>query len=126
MAVSPSPAGWAKQGVVKQRRPTRKASRIPGSSEQPVRAGDDRSTFMEQLVGGETHSLPVDFDKSTVPAKIAAMCLSVTMEITVVLVNASSTDQPQVSPRDKAAPLIKDFLLRFDMDAGCLMQDSHN
>ena len=70
--------------------------------------------------------MPVDFDKSTIPAKIAAMCLSVTMEITVVLVNSSSTDQPQVSPRDEAAPLIKNLLLRLDVDVSCLMQDSHD
>jgi hypothetical protein len=125
MAVSPSPAGWAKQRVVKQCLPTRKASRIPGSSEQPVCAGDDRSTFMEQLVGGEAHPLPVDFDKSMVPAKIASMCPPVTMEIAVVLVDASSTDRHRSAAATKR-PLIKDRLLRLDVDADCLMQDSHN
>jgi hypothetical protein len=46
------------------------------------------------------------------------------MEITVILMNSSSANQPQIRPRDKAAPSIKDLLLRLDIDVRCSMQDS--
>jgi hypothetical protein len=68
--------------------------------------------------------LKVDLDQATISSKIIAVRLTVAMEIAVVLMDPSSSDQPQVSPRYKAALLIKDLLLRLDIDAGCLMQDS--
>ena len=70
--------------------------------------------------------LAVDLDESAISSQVAAVSLTLTMSVSVVLVNSSSTDQPQVGPSDEAAPLIKDLFLRLDTDAGRLMQNSHD
>jgi hypothetical protein len=70
--------------------------------------------------------LPVDLDEPAVSSQVIAVSLTLTMPVSVVLVNSSSTDQPQVSARHEAAPLIEDLLLRLDVDAGRPMQNSHN
>ena len=118
MAVSPSATGGPKQRVIKEHLPLHKPSWIPASSKQPVRAGDDRGAFVKQLGRGEADTLPVDLDDAAITSEIVAVNPPLTMLVSVVLVNSSRTNQPQVSPRDKAPPLIEDLLLWLDIYAG--------
>jgi hypothetical protein len=70
--------------------------------------------------------LAVDLDKSAISSQVAAVSLTLTMSVSVVFVNSSSTDQLEVGPSNEAAPLIKDLFLRLDIDADWLMQNSHD
>jgi len=70
--------------------------------------------------------LPVDLNQSAIPGEVSAVSVALTMFVSVVLVNSASTDQPQISPHDEAAPLIEDLFLRLDIDPGGHVQDSHD
>jgi hypothetical protein len=59
---------------------------------------------VKQLARGEADALPADLDEAALASEIIAVSLPLTMLLSVVLVNSSSTDQPQIGPRDEAAP----------------------
>jgi hypothetical protein len=71
---------------------------------------------VKQLARGKADALPVDFDEAAITGEIIAVSLTLT----------KSTDQPQVSPRDEASPLIEDLLLWLGIYAGGQMQDTHH
>jgi hypothetical protein len=69
--------------------------------------------------------LPVDFDEAAVAGQVATVHLSVAVDIAVVLVNPSRTNQPQIAAGHESAPLVVNHLLRFNLDAGPSMEYAH-
>lgn len=87
-------ASRSEERVLEERLPAREPSRIPAPTEQPVRGGDDRSTFVEYLGRSETQSLVVDLDEATIPSKVTAVHQPIAMDTPVVLMNSSSAYKP--------------------------------
>ena len=116
MTYGPRSASRSEERVVEERLPVCEPSRIPAPTEQPVRGGDDRSTFVKYLGRSETHSLVVDLYEATIPSKVTTVHQTVAMDAPVVLMNSSSSDKPEVRPGDEVTMLVIDLLLWLNID----------
>jgi hypothetical protein len=72
---------------------------------------------VEQLGRCEPHPLQVDLNETPVAREVRAVYIPLTVLFTVVFMDSTSPNNPQVSARDEAAPVLEDLLLRLDLDA---------
>jgi hypothetical protein len=69
-------------------------------------------------------SLPLDPTEGLVPAEVALAYLALVVHSSVVLMEASSPDDPEVAARDHVSPVVTDLVLRANVDAGPSVQQS--
>jgi hypothetical protein len=69
--------------------------------------------------------LTIDLDEATITSKITAVNLTVAMDISVVLMDSSSADEPQVRTCHEPTTRVINPPLWLDVDLGCYVKDSH-
>ena len=72
---------------------------------------------MEQLGRGESDALHVGLNQTALSREVCPVDIPLTVFFAVVLMDPTSTNHSQVSPRHKVAPLVVDLLLRLNVDA---------
>jgi hypothetical protein len=103
---------------VKQRFPARQAPWIPAATSQAVQASNNRSTLVEQLRRREADTLQIGFNQTSLSGEVYAVYIPLVVFLPVVLMDTTSSNQPQVGSRHEAAQFVVDLCLRHDLD-GC-------